>query len=177
MIDKRQIVIGTLIVGLLLLPMIAKANTQTTTFTFVVPSNIAHSLSYGGSCSNSAFFFVGDNSGNGTNLVPRTAATGGSACQDTNPGITINNNGNIAIDVTGEFNTLPSGVTVWTANSDGGEETQTWTSASTSAKSIASSISVSGDHELWVYVNMSNFNSGEAGSSQATFTTTASAST
>jgi hypothetical protein len=170
---RNSIIGALLIVGLLLVPL-ASASTTTTTFTFVVPSNIAHTLSYGGSCSTSAFYFVGDASGDGTNLVPRDAASGGSACQSTTPGLTINNGGNVAIDVTGEFASLPAGVTVWTADTNGGAEVQSWTSASTSAKQIAATIAASGTHETWVYANLTSFNSGVAGQQTGVFTTTAS---
>lgn len=174
--SMSSVIVAILLLASLVVVPMAYADTQTTTFTFVVPSNVAHTLSYGGSCSNSAFYFRGDNAGDGTALVPYNAASAGSACQSTTPGIVINNAGNVAINMTAEFDALPNGVVVWTADTNGGAEVQSWSNVSVTAKTIATNIATSGTHDVFVYTNMTNFNSGVAGSQTATFTTTAIAS-
>ncbi|MFH1894959.1 MAG: hypothetical protein ABIJ74_00030 [archaeon] len=82
-----------------------------TTMTWVVPSNVSHTLTYAGACSTSDFYFVenqctldSDVDGNGSQCLPQTTSAGGTACQDASTAaITITNNGNVAINVDGNF--------------------------------------------------------------------------
>ncbi len=82
-----------------------------TTMTWVVPSNVSHSLTYSGACSSSDFYFVEDQcaqdsdiDGNGSQCVPQTTSAGGTSCQDaTTIPITITNNGNVGINVDANF--------------------------------------------------------------------------
>ena len=93
--------------------LVAYAVTQTdVTMTWVVPSNVSHSVAYGGSCSSSAFYFVESNcafdsdvDGNGSKCVPYDASSGGSACQDGSSlqAIVVTNNGNIDVNIDGNF--------------------------------------------------------------------------
>ena len=117
--DLRKIVF----VGLIMIffaVLVYAATENNTTMTWVVPSNISHSLTYGGACDSSNFYFVEDTctqdsdiDGNGSQCVPQTTSAGGTDCQDaTTIPITINNNGNVAINVDANFDAEFAGVDV-----------------------------------------------------------------
>ena len=82
------------------------------TMTWVVPSSLSHSIGYGGACNASTFYFVESNcvydsdiDGNGSKCVPTSDIAGTSDCQDASAlqAITVQNNGNIAFDLDGNF--------------------------------------------------------------------------
>ncbi|HIH21679.1 MAG: hypothetical protein QT12_C0019G0003 [archaeon GW2011_AR21] len=107
-VRKARIIV---LLALVLLASFVIANQQTTTMTWVVPSNKSHSISYPGGCSQEAFFFVESNAvidndvdGNANQILPYTNRTGGSACQsDSLAGILITNNGNAAANIDANF--------------------------------------------------------------------------
>ena len=94
------------------------ATENDTTMTWVVPSNVSHTLAYGAACSSSEFYFVEDTctfdsdvDGNGAKCLPQTTSAGGTACQSvTVAGITVTNNGNVAVNIDGNFTAEFSGV-------------------------------------------------------------------
>lgn len=109
--DYKKIIPAILLVALMLMPF-ALADQDTTTFTWVVPENKAHTIAYGGSCSTSAFYFVEgsagsvdtDIDGNADKILPFDAASGGGACQsDSVASMTITNSGNVTIDLNAFF--------------------------------------------------------------------------
>ena len=93
----------------------AYADTQTTTLSWVVPSSVSHTLTYGGSCSTSAMYFVESNAaagaspvdGNAIKIIPYDAASAGAACQDgsSKAAIRVTNGGNVYIDVNAQITT------------------------------------------------------------------------
>lgn len=83
------------------------------TMTWVVPSNVSYSISYPGACSASAFYFVESNcvydsdvDGNGSKCVPTSDSAGTTDCQNAAAAeaVSIQNNGNVVLDVDGNFN-------------------------------------------------------------------------
>ena len=119
--------------ALFFLSVVYGANTRSTTMTWVVVAGTDHSVAYGGSCTPSAFYFVesdavhdSDADGNATQVVPNSSSEGGSGtyCQDgsTKEGMTITNNGNIDINIDGNFTVAFSGadlnivLKVWKGN-------------------------------------------------------------
>ncbi|MDO8537584.1 MAG: hypothetical protein Q7S21_01745 [archaeon] len=112
------------------------ANTITSTMSWVVPSNKSHSIAYGGSCSASSFFFVesdanfdgADTDGNGSMVAPNSFNQGGVSTQCQTGGIagmTITNNGNVAINIDANVNPDFNGsdqnlvLKVWMGRGDG----------------------------------------------------------
>ena len=92
------------------------AITNTTAMTWVIPSNKSHTLTYGGACSASNFYFVESNGevsdidGNTSKILPYSASSGGTVCQSAAvASITVTNNGNVAINVDANFQTGLSG--------------------------------------------------------------------
>lgn len=152
------------------------ADTEQTTVTFVIPASVDHSLSYGGTCSASNFYFVEvDATKDGTeDMVNVTSDTSGVAqCQNaTIGGITINNVGSVNVNVTANFTaSLPSGVTFKIAQANAGYQascggtvsTSTCADISTTAVLVAEDVTAqSGTQELWLWADMSNFNGGVA---------------
>ncbi len=129
---KHKIVL--LYIFVILSSMFVYALTENdTTMTWVVPSNVSHSLSYPGSCSSVNFFFVestcgfdSDTDGNGSRCVPYTTSAGTTACQDASTyGMLVTNNGNVAVNIDGNFTTDFTGVDtnlllrVWMGNGTG----------------------------------------------------------
>lgn len=127
-------IIGLVLV--LLAPVAMAAVTNTTTMSWVVPSNKSHTVAYGGSCSSSAFYFIESNSpavggdpdidGNGSKVLPYNAASGGTACQSASvAGMTVTNNGNVTINIDANFQTGLSGndqnvgIKVWMGSGPG----------------------------------------------------------
>jgi len=115
---------------LIALVSFAFADTQTTTLTWVIPSNVSHTLTYGGNCSTTAMYFSEANAGSGatpidgtaTKIPPYDAESGGAACQDgtSKAAITVHNAGNVVLDVNAVITTtLETGVTLkaWLGNS------------------------------------------------------------
>ncbi|MFH1391146.1 MAG: hypothetical protein ABIH20_02425 [Candidatus Diapherotrites archaeon] len=94
-------------IAILLAITVYSATTATTTMTWVVPSAVAHTLSYGGTCSQNNIFFVEDTctidadvDGNGSQCLPYEAASGGTVCQSASLApLTITNTGNVSVDI------------------------------------------------------------------------------
>lgn len=93
-------------------PFVFSVTSQNTTMTWVVPNNRSFTLTYGGSCSATAFFFVeyiaqddADIDGNGTRILPAVSRSGtDSNCQSPSvAGMTVTNNGNVSFDVNAAF--------------------------------------------------------------------------
>ena len=118
---------------IILLPLVPAPTTNTTTMTWVVPSSKSHTLTYGGSCNASLFYFVESNAvfdsdvdGNASQVLPYDAESAGSACQavGTAP-ILITNNGNVTIDIDANFvndfsgNDVNLAVKVWMGTGSG----------------------------------------------------------
>ncbi len=111
----------------------AFANTSTTTMTWNVPSNKTHSISYGGTCSATAFFFVESNAvmdsdadGNAAKILPYNLRSGGTACQAAGTaGMVITNAGNVSINIDANFASALDANTwlkVWMGNGDAGTD-------------------------------------------------------
>ncbi len=116
--DAMRLLIWFALFVVLIAPLV-NADTDTTVMTWVVPSNFSHSIAYGGSCNNTSFYFIESNSedsdidGNGGRILPYNASAGGTACQSaTVAGMTITNNGNVAINLDANFVTNFSGADV-----------------------------------------------------------------
>jgi len=115
---NKNILIGLITVFFAL--MVYAAVENNTTMTWVVPSNVSHTLTYAGACSTSDFYFVEDQctldsdvDGNGSQCLPQTTSAGGTTCQDASTAaITITNNGNVPINVDGNFTADFAGVDV-----------------------------------------------------------------
>lgn len=103
------------------------ADSDSTTFSWVIPENINHALSYGGSCSSTSVFFNENcaldynDTVNGTanRTIPYHLSSGCDSapsttwCQnDTVPLITITNNGNVLLYINASFSAITSGVYV-----------------------------------------------------------------
>jgi hypothetical protein len=112
--------LAAVLVALLFLIPIVYAATTTTTMTWVVPTNKSHTATYGAACSTSAFYFVEsdanhdglDYDGNATQVRPNSSTNGGAAtkCQSsTLAPILITNNGNVTVNVDGNFSAGFSG--------------------------------------------------------------------
>lgn len=93
------------------------ADEQSTTITYVIPSSIAHSLSYGviggSSCSSGAFYFREEDSTTDgyQNNINVTDASGNYCQNQTVDAITFNNDGNDAINLSVSLDSAPlSGV-------------------------------------------------------------------
>ncbi len=105
------------LVFMILLPAyVAAATTNATTMTWIIPANKSHTISYGGACSSSAFYFVetngedADGDGNSARILPYDASTAGSACQAAGvAGMTVTNNGNTSFNLDANFQTGLSG--------------------------------------------------------------------
>lgn len=110
--------IGLVVLLTVCLSAVVFADTQTTTLSWVIPSSVSHTLSYGGGCSTSAMYFVeDDSSANGTDtmVLPKEGSSVSDAnCQSSSvSAITVNNGGNVIIDVNASITTsLESGVTL-----------------------------------------------------------------
>jgi len=109
-----KIIPAILLVAVMAMPF-AFADQDTTTFTWVVPENKAHTITYGGSCSTSAFYFVEgsagsvdtDIDGNADKLLPYDADSGGSVCQsDSVASMLITNTGNTTVDINAFFSEI-----------------------------------------------------------------------
>lgn len=83
------------------------ATTQTTTMTWVVPSAVAHTLSYPGNCSQNNIFFIEDQctidsdvDGNAAQCLPYDDAIGSTVCQSAGlNGLLITNTGNVTSNI------------------------------------------------------------------------------
>jgi len=92
-----------LLMALMILGSFVMAAVSTTTVSWVVPSNISHSVAYGSTCSSSLFYFVetdGTINGDENKIVPKTSVVGDANCQsDSIAGMTVTNNGSVTIDM------------------------------------------------------------------------------
>jgi hypothetical protein len=170
----------------------AAADIEQTTVTFVIPSTIDHSLSYGGTCSSANFYFVEEDAsidGTQAKINASSDSAGSNMCQDAGTaGIVITNDGSTAVDVVMNMSTAyPAGTNLkvaqadagyqavcdGTADSDGCADIPALSAGVTVAASVAGQ---GGTQELWLWANMSNFNSGISGSDTATLNSQADAS-
>lgn len=136
MMPNRSIVLvaSTLfLVFLILLPaLVLGAVTNTTAMTWIIASNKSHTISYGGACSASNFYFIetngedADSDGNSAKVLPYDASNGGSVCQSAAvASITVTNNGNTSINIDANFQTGLSGndqnvgIKVWMGTGSG----------------------------------------------------------
>jgi hypothetical protein len=179
-----------LILGLVLLCLSAMvlADTDETTLSWVIPANVSHTLSYGGSCSSSAMYFIEDDAspdGSDTQLLPYDADSAGSPCQSVSvAAITISNNGNVTTDVNASVtSTLETGVTLklWLGSSGcgasglGGYEgscsksgaddsnvptTAACVSIGDSSKQIVADLAASGSQQLCLAADFSSLSQG-----------------
>lgn len=165
------------LLGLLTVSVVL-ADTETTTVTFVIPSSVDHSLTYGSSCSSTLFYYVEtDTTKDGTlNMINASSDTSGaSPCQTAGQGaFTVNNLGSASINVTMNFSSaLPSGISVKSANASGGYEAQCTSTIAgltacvnitngAGARLIDNLEGQTGTVEIWTWVDMSNFNGGLA---------------
>ena len=165
--------------GIVLLLMVAfvLAESDSTTVTFVIPASVSHSLSYGGSCSSSNFYFVeGDATIDGTQagINATSDSAGSNLCENaTVAGIVISNIGSVNVNMTANFTAaLPTGVVMKVSlNASGYQASCTGTvpttavcaNVSTTAVTIVNSLTaVSGTQNTWWWTDFSNFNSGVA---------------
>lgn len=108
------------------------ATTNTTAMTWVIPSNKSHTVTYGGACSASNFYFIESNGedsdidGNTSKILPYSASSGGTVCQSAAvASITVTNNGNVSINIDANFQTGLSGndqnvgIKVWMGTGSG----------------------------------------------------------
>ncbi len=87
------------------------ADVDTTTMTWYVATAKSHSISYGGSCSSTAFFFPessaaldNDSDGNASRILPQEDRAGTAACQSSSvAGMTIENTGTGNINIDANF--------------------------------------------------------------------------
>lgn len=83
------------------------ATTQTTSMTWVVPSAVAHTLSYPGTCAQNNIFFIEDQcnwdadvDGNASQCLPYDDAIGSNVCQSSSlNALIITNTGNVSVDM------------------------------------------------------------------------------
>lgn len=180
---------GILTVGsiaLLLLAIFVIADTESTTVTWVIPSQVDHSIAYGEACSSANFYFVENDAvidGTQAKLNLTSDSAGVNLCQTNDTaGMVISNVGSVNINITANMSTvLPAGVGLKAANaSDGYEVICSGVSNSTAcvdiifgaAVIIANDIPAQiGTKEVYLWGNMTNFNAGIAGSDTETLET------
>lgn len=91
--------------------------TNVTTMTWFVPANKSHTISYGGACSQTDFYFSESNceydndaDGNGSRCLPYNSIVSGTACQSASlAAMTITNNGNVVTNIDGNFTSAFTG--------------------------------------------------------------------
>ena len=163
---------------------LALADTTQVTVTFKVPAAIAFGIAYAGGCSAGDFAFVeSDSTFDGNQDYINVTQIDGTACQsNTLPAINITNNGNTNINITGIFTSaLPSGTTVKVSQVNSGYEatcseteppTTGCATLATTSKTLITNLADGSSKELWWWCDMSNFNSGAAGSDTRTLNLT-----
>ena len=115
---KNLLVLAVL--AAIFLPIIAlAASNATTTMTWVVPANKSFTVTYGSTCSQTAFYFVestcgfdSDVDGNGARCLPYPdSEAAGTVCQSASVApILITNNGNTSFNLDGNFTSAFTGV-------------------------------------------------------------------
>lgn len=163
------------------------AATADTTVTFKIPADIAFSVAYPASCSSADFaFYESDGTLDGSQTHINVTQTDGSACQTAAaPAINVTNDGNTAIDITAAFTaSLPAGITVKASQAATGYESSctgteppasVCVELSDSSKLLADGIAAGASQEIWVWADMSSFNSGAAGEDTRTLRLTSAA--
>jgi len=166
-IGKLPVILAAAII--LVVGSVIAAEQQDTTVTFVIPSSLAVSLSYGNAnsntCDSSNFYFVEDDAtidGNQSDINVSDSSVGGSAnyCQNaTIDAVTVSNDGNDVVDINVLFTSaLPTGVVVYVgdtyaATADGCVDTQDLSSSciniSTSAVRIFTSVAAATTKETF----------------------------
>lgn len=135
--NLTHILFVLVILAAIVLPLVS-ATLATTTMTWVVGSNKSFTVIYGGACSGTNFFFVesdanallgdADSDGNATLVRPNSSSAGGATtlCQSaTLAPITVQNNGNVDLNVDGnfvtDFNTIDVNIVlrVWQGTGSG----------------------------------------------------------
>ncbi|MBU1020421.1 MAG: hypothetical protein KJ847_04340 [Firmicutes bacterium] len=172
----------------LLLAAMVTADVEQTTVTFVIPTDIDHSVSYGGACSSANFYFVesdGNKDGTQAQINVTSDDAGTLPCQnETTSGLILSNLGSVNVDIVANVTAAyPAGSNLKAATADAGFEVEcTGTvDAATCADipfgvpvALASALTAqTGTEEIWIWANMTNFNAGVAGQNTATLETTA----
>jgi len=127
--SSKILVLSVFLISFFLFSSFVSATISPTTMTWVVPSSKSILVSYGGSCSATAFFFVetnatedNDTDGNAARILPYNLRSGGSACQaQTTAPIVITNNGNATTNIDVNFNdNIDTNIwlKVWMGNGD-----------------------------------------------------------
>lgn len=165
------------LVVLLIGGIYALADSETTTLTFVIPSEVDHSISYTSPCSTSVFYFIeSDSNKNGTQTHINVTDASSNPCQNVSTAsMTINNIGSVNVNVTTNItdSALPSGITLKVAQNDTGyestcsgppvNETDCASITYGAAVTVITDLTAqTGTDDLWWWVDMSNFNNGVA---------------
>lgn len=129
---KNAVIVLSVFALLLFSSFAFAATTNTTAMTWIIPSNKSHTITYGGACSASNFYFIESNGedsdidGNSSKILPYSASSGGTVCQSgAVASITVTNNGNVAINIDANFQTGLSGndqnvgIKVWMGTGSG----------------------------------------------------------
>jgi hypothetical protein len=198
---SKKLLATILVLSICAFGYVVLADTNSVTVTFVIPSQVSHTISYGGACSASLFYFVeNDTTKNGyqnaTNVSSDTTGTGAFCQSDTVSGMTLNNVGSSTANITANFTSLPAGITVkvsnvsigwnWTCNDDyrcnndcvgsSGMENKGNCSTVNATKNQllrGNMVAMTGTQKIWWWADMANFNSGVATTGvTATLTTT-----
>lgn len=153
----------------------AVAEADTYTVTWVIPSSVAHSASYGGACDSTKLYFTDeDSTSDGTMAkinVSSDADANSAYCQDAASGvITLTNNGNTDINITAKISSALSGVTLkmatayagYEANCSGAVADATCANINATFVLLEPNLAAAGTEEFWMWTDMSNFNSGAA---------------
>lgn len=178
--------------AMLICSMMAIADTEQTTVTFVIPSQIDHSVAYGGACSSANFYYVETDAtkdGNMEAINVTSDDAGTLACQTAAiAAITLNNLGSVNVNIVANMTAAyPDGVVLKAASAAAGYETVcSGTVAAGTCAYIINGVGVTlvagltaqtGTEEIWIWGNFSNFNAGVATTGIArTLETTAAAS-
>lgn len=116
MIASRIIKITYLAMAFIVVFSLAFADVDQTTVSWVVPTNIAHTITYANSCSTSAFYFVETDAtqdGDMNKIIPANDVAGDNNCQDGSSlmAMSIKNDGSVTTDVNMSFtSSLQAGV-------------------------------------------------------------------
>lgn len=176
-IKKKTLLLLTSVIALLIVAGVVLADTESTTVTFVIPTSVDHSISYGtvaATCSSANFFFVeSDAIKDGTQTAINVSGNvNGDLCQNSSVSATvINNVGSVNVNVSANFTAaLPAGVTVKAKQGSspslpcpGSEYATATTVPNGAAVLIAQNISAQvGNAKVCWWADFSNFNGGVA---------------
>lgn len=184
---KRTLTILTF--TFLMVALLVHADDQTTTVTFVIPSSISHTVFYGQSCSDSAFYFVDEDGTYDGSMAKINVSSDSTAnanwCQNvTSAGMLLDNTGNDEVNFTAKWDSDLAGIDLiaginWSSygtECDGipGYAAGNCTNITDSSTLIANNSGSGTNTSIWWWVIMDNFNSGAATTGiTRTLTTTA----